>query len=369
MRDPSAPAHERYKATGVGAGLFFLDGKPVSKHVARALELKRMNLGGAAEIAENLTSQAGVVAAVSPDGLTWKHLHEPIMRPPWLLDTQNILAYDPDIQKYLMYLRSGRARRRAVSRYEAMDFRGPWGNHLMVLTVEPDDPPDWDIYQPCYCRHPHGPHLMFFTPYPRASDWMEVHLAISYDGMTWYRPQRSKPVVGKSHKYGQFYPAPEFVSLDDDTWGILMLASQYPHNSFTTSGAPQTHQADHKPQEYIWATWKRNRLVALQADDYGEFALTERVCAGQQLRMNFTSHLPGGFIKVEIVDGQMPNRASAALPQALPGYSFEDCDPLSGDELDAIVSWKGKSDLSQLRNKRMHLRFRMARAKLFAATV
>ena len=42
---------------------------------------------------------------------------------------------------------------------------------------------------------------------------------------------------------------------------------------------------------------------------------------------------------------------------------------MAGDELAAVVSWRGKSDLSALKGQKIHLRFRMARAQLFAVTL
>ena len=245
-----------------------------------------------------------------------------------------------------------------MSRYESEGFRGPWTNHHMVLTVDPQDPPDWDIYAPCYCRHPHGPHLMFFNPFHRASDLMDVHLAVSHDGLLWGRPER-RPIIPMQERYGTMYPAPELVPLGEDRWGLLVLGCRHPHDKWLGQ----------EPSEYFWAMWKRGRLVALEAEDYAEFALTERACAGQQLRLNFRTRHSGAWLKVEIVDGGLPNRGGAKLPPALKGHSFDECDPLSGDELDAVVSWKGRSDLGALRGRRVHLRFRMARASLFAVTL
>lgn len=357
MRDPQGSEAERYKAIGIAAA-FHIDGRPATPQEALELTGRLQAAGDGGSIGERISRQVVITGGVSPDGLRWTHLKEPIMAPPWLLDTQNILAFDPDIGKYLIFLRSGRERRRAVSRYEAENFRGPWGNHHMVLTVDPQDPPDWDIYAPCYCRHPHGAHLMFFNPFHRASDLMDVHLAISHDGLLWSRPER-RPVIPLHERYGTLYPAPELVPLGEDCWGVLVLGCPHPHD---LAGVKE-------PSEYCWAMWKRDRLVALEAEDYAEFALTERECAGEPLRLNFQTRQPGAWIKVEIVDGRLPNRASAALPPALAGHSFAECDPLAGDELEAVVSWRGNADLSSLRGQKIHLRLRMARARLFAVTL
>ena len=161
-----------------------------------------------------------------------------------------------------------------------------------------------------------------------------------------------------SERYGSLYPTPELVELDQDHWGVLTLACPHPHN-----------RTSDQPHEYIWATWKRDRLVAWEADDWAEFALSEQLCAGQQLKLNFKTLLPGAFVEVEIVDGSLPNRTGATLVPALEGFSFADCDRMSGDELAAVVSWRGKSDLSALKGRKVHLRFRMARAQLFAVTL
>ena len=235
MRDPNGSDEERYKAIGITAK-FEVDGQPASRAEVMELRAKREAAGDAGEIGANITSQVVVTAGVSADGYSWTHLPEPIMAPPFLLDTQNILTYDADSGKYVIYLRSGRERRRAVSRYEADTFRGPWDNHLMVLTAEPDDPPDWDIYAPGYCRHPHGQHLMFFSPYRRASDLVDVYLATSHDGQLWYRPER-KPIIPVSERYGSLYPTPELVELDQDHWGVLTLACPHPHNRTSDQSA------------------------------------------------------------------------------------------------------------------------------------
>ena len=50
----------------------------------------------------------------------------------------------------------------------------------------------------------------------------------------------------------------------------------------------------------------------------------------------------------------------------MPGRSFEDCDPITGDNLRRTVSWRGESDISQLIGKPVRLRLRMRRAHLYA---
>ena len=49
----------------------------------------------------------------------------------------------------------------------------------------------------------------------------------------------------------------------------------------------------------------------------------------------------------------------------IPGYSFADCDLLSGDHLDRPLSWRGSTDLSAAGDQ-VAVRLRMFQAKLFA---
>jgi len=50
---------------------------------------------------------------------------------------------------------------------------------------------------------------------------------------------------------------------------------------------------------------------------------------------------------------------------SLQGYSFDDCDRLTGDEEDQVVTWKGEGDISRV-GEMAAIRVEMFQAKLFA---
>ncbi len=111
--------------------------------------------------------------------------------------------------------------------------------------------------------------------------------------------------------------------------------------------------------------WKRDRLVALEAPIEGKATTIARICQGRELRLNFQTNR-AGWIKVEIVTPPTePNKSIDALE----GFSLAEADALSGDELDQVVTWNGKSDLSSLRGKQLALRLHMARAKVFSVAI
>jgi hypothetical protein len=67
---------------------------------------------------------------------------------------------------------------------------------------------------------------------------------------------------------------------------------------------------------------------------------------------------PGsGEVRVEIV---------RANHKKLPGFKFEDADPLTASGVDQVVSWNGSSDLSQLAGKSIKLRFYFKNSKLYS---
>jgi hypothetical protein len=50
----------------------------------------------------------------------------------------------------------------------------------------------------------------------------------------------------------------------------------------------------------------------------------------------------------------------------LPNFAAEDMQPMYGDELDAVVSWKVGSDLSSLAGRSVVFRFKLKDADLYA---
>ena len=67
-----------------------------------------------------------VRGAVSPDGLRWTALDEPLLDTGHTqLDTQNIAAFDEDTREYVAFLRGQLDRRRSVRRTGGKEF-GNW---------------------------------------------------------------------------------------------------------------------------------------------------------------------------------------------------------------------------------------------------
>ena len=326
MRDSDAPASERYKG-------LFLPG-----------------------------DSSQIVAAVSEDGLRWRRLPEPLLT--GRFDTQNVITYQHEIDRYVMYVRSGRSNRRGVGRTEGRRFVGPWSKPRLSLLLGPTDPPDADIYAPGYCRYPYGPyHLMFLSIYNRAQDTIDVQLAVSRDGELWDRalPPAVIDLAAAEEgqpPYGSLYVAPGLHPLDESTWGVPYVAHGRRHNLWDPQRvAPRSTDGD---GEYLWALWKRDRLMALTASDEGQITLHRGFKRGQgplpgsRIYLNHQTDAIG-WVRVELAQGEAP----------LAGYSFDDCDPIRGDDLRQLVTWKGSSRLPEAGTE-LKVRIHLVKARLFS---
>ena len=84
--------------------------------------------------------------------------------------------------------------------------------------------------------------------------------------------------------------------------------------------------------------------------------------SGNNLKVNAWTRF-GGEIRIEVADDATGER-SRKQAASVPGRALQDCDPISGDRLDHIVTWNGQSDLSAWAGKPVRLRLYMRRARL-----
>ena len=84
------------------------------------------------------------------------------------------------------------------------------------------------------------------------------------------------------------------------------------------------------------------------------------------MRLNFQTQKEGGWIKVELVESP----ATPAAPvRAIEGFGLEEADVLAGDEVSRVVTWKGESDLSSLRGRKISIRLHLARARVYSTEI
>ena len=300
-----------------------------------------------------------VAASVSPDGIHWTALEDPILDVGnTQLDTHNLCTYDPYEGKYVAYLRGHVERRRLVRRAEGTDFRRLENPHFCLMP-DPQDPIDDDIYNPCYCPYPGlQRYLMFPSIYHRIASTVDVHLAVSRDSYNWHRPER-KPIIDLSYdggEYGAIYAVPNLLTPSSGEWRLPFVGHQRLHD-FLDRGA--TYPVD---GDFRWASWPQNRLAGLEAAGEGSCVLVQRPCAGGELHLNFRT-AKDGWVKVELVH---PPSTPPKPVEPFAGFGLDQAETLSGDELARVVRWNSKSDLSSLKDMEVSVRLTLYRAKLFS---
>ena len=357
FRDPSADDGERYKLVDMepwaetrrtgeilrGTGIT----RAQEEYVAQGMTL--------AEIySQEMRLLGAVVGAVSPDGLRWTRIEEPLFEK--FCDTQNVACYDEALGRYVGFWRSSAGGRRCIARSETDDFRH-WPAPTVVLQPDCQDAPSDDYYTNAYCPYPGGGfHLMFPSIYHRTQGTLEIRLAVSRDGLNWAWPER-KPIVPLgpegSRDSGELYAGPGLCPLSEERWGLIHVATDRRHNEDTEIATQPTRS------QICWATWQRHRLVALEAPVHGQVSLNKRTCREERMLLNYKA-ARNGWIRVELAEPTL---------KAIDGYRFHDCEPLRGDSLSSEVRWKGSADLSAFQGRELCVRIQMYQAKLFAISV
>ncbi len=315
LRDPDAPDGERYK--------MIYDARVAGRLVVRG--------------------------AVSPDGIRWTMIEEPILDMP--CDTMNTACYDEDRGHYVGHFRVSDGGRRCIGMSETEDFRH-WPLPRIVLQPDPQDPPTDDLYTNAYSPYPGAKYyLMFPSVYHRTRDTLDIQLAVSRDGCRWVRPER-RPIIPVgpegSGEEGRVYAGPGLIPLGEERWGLIYTGHYTRHNEPWGIG------------QCRWAMWLKDRLVALEAPVEGQVQLLPRECRGDRLVLNYQTE-PHGWVRAELI------REREHVP--LEGYSIDECDPLQGDGLAKTVTWQGNADLSALKGVKVSVRIRMAWAKVFSVCI
>ena len=102
---------------------------------------------------------------------------------------------------------------------------------------------------------------------------------------------------------------------------------------------------------------ERREIVSVHAGyGGGEFTTPVLSFSGSRLEVNMDGS-GGGWLQVDI---------QSASGQPLASYGLDQCDTICGNSVRKVITWKGGSDLSELSNTPVRLRFVMRSMKLFA---
>lgn len=317
----------------------------------------------------------GFFGAVSPDGLRWTALPEPLMIQH--ADTLNTCYYDVELEAYVAYVRMWQVNerapdvegvnpdswidvgRRSIGRAVSKDFRH-FSKPQIVIATGTHMAPSHLFYTNCKTTLPGLPdnHVMFPWIWELESDGGSSWLYSSADGMVWSRVPGG-PVVKAgtpgSPTGGYMVCSGNLLAYPDGTWGITYGAQPIPHKYPGRNFEARQGLFPGVQGEGGIAKWPKGRLVALQCDEEGEFATVAVLPRGDRIRLNATIK-PSGYIRTSI------RRFDSRDP--LPGRDFGDADRLVGDSLEFPVTWNGEAEIPH-EGKAIVLRFQMRQAKLY----
>ena len=310
-----------------------------------------------------------VRGAVSADGIHWTPIDKPLLDG-YCSDTQTTAYYDAHLKCYGGYFRywsgspwfeswatwqGSRSWRRQIGRAVSTDFRH-WSNPESVLSLGVNHHPSHDLYTNAHTVY-EDIHFMFPAQYNREKDITEVYLATSRDGIHWeYFGESPVLPVGErgSGEEGQIYAVCGLVPLGKDKIAVSYGVSYLTHNQYNPY-ALDAAGVERKFAHLAWAMWEKDRLVAIEAAEDGRFTLIPLIHHEKQLVLNVSTETAG---EVRV---QLRNEKG----EVIKGRAFSDCEPITGDRPEAIVSWQGSANISDTAGQVIQVDINLRIAKIF----
>lgn len=328
--------------------------------------------GGHPQAGQNgeVRGASGVLrGASSPDGIHWTTYAEKFED--FYPDSQNAATYDPVLGKYVAYIRSrtsygalqvgnhpvaAEVRGRSVARIESPDFRH-WNFPEAVLAPDFYDGLSVDLYNPGYSPYEASEyaHFMFPSAMEQYEGRVVVEVAVSRDNVQWLRPTREAFIAtGEAGSFDSMgvYASPGMVPVDRDHYALYTRSDTTPH------GGIHYKIGQVFPPKVGRAVFKRDRIIGIEAKAEGGFSTRPLIFDGRRLVVNVEPTGPESRLRVEVLSGKSEGPC--------PGYTFEDCVPLTGDELDGEVRWKSGENLGEWAGKPVRLRVQMRAMRLYA---
>ena len=301
---------------------------------------------------------------VSGDGFQWKAKgSEPFLNMAGHsgLDSQNVMFWDSRIESYVAYPRINLPPfSRTVGR-TAIPTLGDFPDPVVVLGRDGKDPPEMDFYTSATIQYPFpaDAHYMFpaayhhwpSPPHPSNDGPLDVQFAARRDGVDWKRPDR-RPIIrlGLEGEWdsGCMY-AGYGLARDGEELSLYYTAHDLTHGAYVKRGF--------LGGKISRAIYRLDGFMSVDAPyEGGSFTTPSIRFDGDLLKLNLDASA-GGWIRVELLDES---------DRAISGFTREDADQILRSSVAATVSWRGATDLSQVKGQRVRLRFLMRDAKLFA---
>ena len=320
-------------------------------------------------------SSKGLVPFGSADGIRWRALSDKPVLTDGVFDSQNVAFWSTSEQRYVCYLRTWDSHR-SVSRATSKDFMNWTPSTPMTYGGTPREHLYTNQTHP-YFRAPHlylgiaarfMPGRRVLTPEqaktiqvnPRyAGDCSDAVLLTSRGGTTYERTFMEaifRPGPGLENWVSRTnYPALGILPVADS----MSIYLQKNYGQPTARLDRYTLRTDgfisvHGPYSGGELLTRLLHFEKVSAAGSGE--VRDPATRSQGLVVNFATSAAGS-LRVEIQDAE-------GAP--IPGFGLSDCVEMVGDEIDRVVRWRSKPDLSKLGGRPIRLRFAFKDADLYS---
>ena len=337
-------------------------------------------------LAELSEPTKGLYAYASADGIAWRHPSDSAVITQGYFDSMNVAFWDTVRSRYVEFHRDTRGPDDSIRNDGPQLGYADDGWARDVLTCTSQDFQTWS--EPQWLQYPDAPREQLYynqiIPYDRAP-----HIFIGFPGRFMAAREIEKALPVASH------PAFDHAGVSDTIfmtsrdgvsfkrWSEAFIRPGprhdrwiYPHTfpcyGLLTTPSPIPDMPDELSIYIIdggyWAARARAtriRRYALRMDGFvsvnaslrgGEVVTKPLVFSGGELVMNVSTSAAGS-VRVEIQDAE---------GQPLEGFTLADCPEIYGDELERVVSFGDRTDLSQPAGLPVRLRFVIRDADLYA---
>ena len=322
----------------------------------------------------NPASEEDSIVVTSPDGVNWDEAGLKMKWASHRSDTENTLFYNPVRECYQIIHRAAFMDRRIASTWSRDLVQ--WSEPELIIHPDPLDPPCCQLYGMTvfYCQ---GVFIGFLLVYEtdmldKMAGRLITELVYSYDGCHWNRThQRIIP----------YPPYPEFGAgslalqglTEDETgekWILAVSAPRLEHGTALTKKGERIFFGDPGFRERVAAEGLDTRnnailiyevrkmgLVGLQGNVPSSSLCTKPILL-KQGPLLFNLSAPCGEVKFQVCD--VANRP-------LPGFTFEECVPFSGDALAHEPQWKAHG-FRELAGQRLRVEMKLHMAIVYGIT-
>jgi len=307
----------------------------------------------------------GIYIAFSTDGIHWKYADtKPVIHGE--SDCNNACVYNPERDVYMLYMRgwhtaaagwnNGKGnQRRRVTYSESRDLKN-WTEPEVVLS--PDELDTNDFYGISVFRYANAYMGMLWVYDDDVFETIDVELCWSRDGIRWERhPERPKFIeTEEKGRIGGYmvYPAQEPVIHDNNLYIYINAHSRFPHN--------------HQPETWentVYRTKLRiDGFVSLDAGcQMGNLITRPFILESDKITINAATQ--GGYIIAELAEPYWFDPKGKIID----GFSADDFDIFTNNSTCHTLSWRGNSNLSKLRGKRIMLRMALVHSQIYSFTI